>query len=789
MRQRGTPSSCIVRAVVALLAGHLLASCAAPQVRNGDGSPKQVISGDNPRKRKGFGPPPPGHPRIVGEAVPASVLDGSAQLSAGPELAFSFIGPRPLSGDSWSGGGASGGRCVGIACHPTLASVAYVASASGGIWKTTDAGVNWTPVSDGAPILNHGAITLDPSHPDAVWAGTGEYPTGSTGAGVLRSLDGGATWTQFGAAALGSAQCSGIAIAPSDDPAMPSAIHWTGSLGYRVSRNGGATWSTATGLGTNCSSLLLHPTDANIVFVARHGVGVYKSTNAGASFTQLAGGLPTSGLQRIVIAMARSQPDRLLALCINGSGGVLGLYRSDNAGTDWTLLPNTPDFTLPQGWYDASIAIDPTNPNHFFGGGVDPYSVAGIVESNDGGASWTSISSTGGRIHPDHHWTAWGADGIPWFAHDGGVSRRVNGTWQNRSGTLAAVQLYAIDQHDTSEHAIVVGSQDAGSARKTTSSLSFAQTVTGDGGACETDPSNISRSWATYVYLSVWRCTNSNCTEISGAWSGDQRDWISPIALDVNTPTTLYAGSNRIWANTAAQSGATWTAISTTSVANAGTISCIAPVHGMPGHLWVANSRGGIHRTTDGGATWLVARGSDAVSIGAVCPKPGTSTTAYAIRWASTGTRVIKTVNGTSWTTLSLALPSGVTPQCMAIDWGRGIPGIVIGTGNGVWSSFDHGFSWTRSGATLPNVNCNQVQIDPENRTVLLATYGRGAWRSPLPNPADLDLNGTVDGGDLGAMLSQWGVCTSTIGCSGDLNLDGSIDGADLGLLLTNFGV
>ncbi len=775
-------------AVAAIAAVVLLAACAPPAVRAPDGSPLRTISGENPRKRKGYGPPPPGHPRIVGEAVPQAVLDGTAGLAPGAELAWTFIGPRPLANDYWAGNGSSGGRVVGIACHPTNPAIAYAASASGGIWKTVDTGVSWTPVSDQAPILNHGAITMDRQHPDAIWAGTGEYTEDTTGAGVLRSLDGGQTWTQLGAAVLGTSQCSGIAVVSSDDPGVPAAVHWTGTLGYRVSRDGGTTWTSGIGLGSDCSSLVVHPADPNIVYVARYGNGIYKSTNGGSNFAKLAGGLPTTGLFRIVLAVAPSQPSTLLALFINSSGGLLGLYRTTDDGATWSLLPGVPNFPTPQGWYDASISIDPANPNHYFGGGVDTYSVAGIVESTNAGASWTDISSSGGRIHPDHHWVAWGADGVPWFAHDGGVSRRVGSTWQNRSGNLGAVQIYAIDQHDTLTNTIVIGTQDAGSARKTSSSLTFTQTVGGDGGACETDPATSSLTWATYPYLVVYRCINSNFVEITGPWSGDNRDWISPIALDLSSPTTLYAGSNRVWMNTAAPTGNTWTAISTSTVASGGTISCIAPVPGLPGHLWVGNSRGGVYRTTDGGATWLLARSADNVAIGTICPMPGDPTTAYICRVTSTSTRVLRTSNGTTWQSVTGTLPSGITAQCLAIDWDRGLPGMVVGSGAGVYASFDQGVTWIRSGSTLPNVNTSQLQINATSRTVLLATYGRGAWRSSLPGPADLNADGSVDGADLGVILSQWGPCTATFGCAGDLNHDGQVDGGDLGILLSSFG-
>jgi photosystem II stability/assembly factor-like uncharacterized protein len=776
-----------VTAVVAIAAAVLLAACAPPAVRAPDGSPLPSISGENPRKRKGYGPPPPGYDRIVGDSVPDEVLSGQWRFGTGPELQWTFIGPRPLAGDYWAGGGNSGGRFVSIACHPTDPAIAYGASASGGIWKTVDAGVNWTPMSDGSAILNHGAIAIDPVHHDAIWAGTGEYTMASKGAGVLRSLDGGQTWTLLGATTFGSQSCSGIEVVPGKSADMPAVVHWAGSFGYWASRDGGATWTLS--LNGSCSSLVIHPTNPSIVYVARRSGGIFKSTNGGLTFTALAGGLPASGFERIVLAISRSQPNTMLAAFANTSGGLQGLYRTNDAGTTWTRLNATPNFPSPQAWYDLCVSIDPANPNRYLCGGVDPtYAVAGVIESTNAGASWSDITLSGGRIHPDQHWIAWGADGVAWFAHDGGVSRRVGSSWQNRSSTLGAVQIYAIDQHDTLTNTIVIGTQDAGAARKTGSGLTFTQTVTGDGGSCETDPTSSSLSYATYPYLAVYRVINTSPQNITGPWSSDLRDWISPIALDPNANAVLFAGSNRVWRNSSAPNGSSWTAISTTTVADGGTLSVIAPVPGLAGHLWVGNSRGGIWRTTDGGATWIQARVQDGIKIASICPEPGSATVAYAARWTVGASRVLATTNGLTWTSVTGSLPGASTTQCLAVDWARGTPGLIVGTGAGIYASFDQGVNWTRSGSTLPNVNISQLHIDPQDRTVIAATFGRGAWRSPLPRVPDLNADGFVDGADLGLLLAGWGPCASTLACSADLNGDGFIDGSDLGELLSSYG-
>jgi hypothetical protein len=774
-------------AVASLAALPLLPGCSAPAVRDADGRPLAVIDSESPRQRKGMGPPPYQYWRIVGEPMPEEAYGLEPAAAAVTSMAWSFVGGRPVRNEYWSGNADAGGRVVSIACHPSNAAVAYAASASGGIWKTVDSGANWTPLTDGQQSLNHGAVAIDRTYPESVYAGTGEYTTGSSGVGLLRSTDGGASWSLLSSQV--GPDCSGLFVSPGSSGSAPSAIHHTGSGGYRRSINGGLTWTNP--ITGSCSSLAVDPTNPLRVFVGVNGVGIRRSNDGGTSFTTLAGGLPASGFSRVVLAIAPSNPLVLYAAFVNPStSGLLGFYRTSDGGGSWTQLTATPDFPKPQAWYDLSVGVDPANPDHVFCGGVSPvYATAGVIETVNGGASWTEISGSGGQIHPDQHWVAFGADGTPWFGCDGGVWRRVSGQWVNCNATLAAIQNYTINQHPDDPNRMMGGTQDNGSAATTDGSLGWPQVQTGDGGFGAYDRSSLNRIYTTFVYLRIYRINNGSTSNITGPWTGDPREWIAPIVIDPNDSQRLYAGSNRLWVNAAASSTATWTAISTSGIADGGTISAIEPVAGLPGVVWVANSAGGIWRTLDGGTNWARMRAADNVYVTVIDAQPGSDSVAFAARNASTGTRLLRTVNGTTWSDVSGTLPSGASAKALAVDWGRGLPAAYVGTGAGIYATWDSAATWVKDGADLPNVNIGQLEIDAQRRTIIAGTYGRGAWRSPMPLAADLNLDGVVNGADLGILLGEWGPCVGTgWGCRGDLNRDGAVTGADLGILLGQWG-
>ncbi len=777
-------------ATLVAFAASALTGCQSttPRTRDADGRALVTIACESPRKRPGYGPPPFEYWRIVGGTVPkAGFALENTQDAPGP-MSWTFVGPRPVTSEYWSGNADAGGRVASIACHPTNSAVAYIGTASGGVWKTTNSGTNWTPVTDAMPNLNSGAVCIDRNFPESVYAGTGEYVSGSQGDGLYRSFDGGSTWSAVASASTLGSRCSGLEVISGTTAAVPAAIHWTGSSGYRRSTNDG-TWSSAS-LTSDCSSLAVNRTDPQQVYVAKKSGGIYKSTNGGTSFTLLAGGLPTTGFTRIVLAIAPSAPTTLYGAFVNTSGALEGLYKTTNAGVNWTKLTATPNFPGSQGWWDLSISVDPTNANHLYCGGVSPvFSVAGVIESSDGGASWTEISASGGQIHPDQQCIAFGANNAPWFGCDGGIWRRSSNQWINCNATLAAIQNYTIAQHPTDPNRMMAGTQDNGANGTSTGSIAWEQLQTGDGGFGAYNASNYTTLYTTYVYLKVYRLVNSTQTNISGPWSSDTREWIAPLVSDANAANTLLGGTNRLWSNTAAMTSSTWTAISDTTVADGGTVTAIATVKGVSNTIWVGNSQGGVWRTTNSGTAWTRIRNIDGVRITTICTRPNSASDAIISRDASSGSRVLRTINASTWTDVTGTLPAGVGGQTLAVDWGRTVPTMYLGSGAGIYASFSLGASWVKNGTDLPNVNIGQLEIDVLRRTIIAGTYGRGAWRSSMPLAADINADGLVNGADLSGVLAAWGSCPASGLCPADVNSSGVVDGADLSAVLSAWSV
>lgn len=717
-----------IKTLTTLIALFLISGCQMTSLRNDHGMK--------------FGPAPPGYERIVGEPVPGwtpqDMMGGNRQ-AGDPLMQWDVIGPKPILDEFWSGNDDASGRVVSIATHPTNPDIVYIASASGGMWKTTDGGATWVPKTDELSILNHGHVALDPSNPETVYLGTGEYTMLSSGDGLFRSTDGGTTFTRIGTTAEVGNQCSKIKI----DPTNSDIIHLTGRGGYVRSVDGGANWETP--LTGSCSDLALNPNDPSIVYVARHGTGVYKSTDGGASFTQLTNGLPSSGVNRIVMAMADSNPSVLYVAIINGSSGLLGMYKTTDAGASWTQLTNTPNFPSPQGWYDCFVGVDPTDEDAVYAGGVFPtYAVAGVIRTTNGGASWTDITigGNGVQLHPDQHAIGFGPDGEMWIGNDGGVWSSVDGgqTWLNHNNQLTVTQNYSIAVHPNNPALVTGGTQDNGTVGRDLGTDQWPQVLGGDGGFLAYDFDSPTRRYTTYVYLTVYRISaGGSATNISGPWSGDPKNFIAPLVMDPSDSRTLLGGTNRVWRTTSASTSATWTAISTSSVSGGGRLNAIAvgPDTASPSNNIYTGSTNGRVFFTSNGSTWSDrSSGLPGSGVSDIMVSPVDEADAYVSFFRSTGGRVYKTTNtGMSWINVTGSLPTGVTPRAMAIDWEFNPPGIYVGSGAGVYVSLDNGVTWTKDGADLPNVNIGDLFIDFERAEITAGTFGRGAWRSPLARP------------------------------------------------------
>src|SRR6185436_12717280 len=405
-----------------------------------------------------------------------AVRSGKTGLrSAGLQDAWKLIGPKPIN---FSAGFITSGRVTAIAVDPRSNDVIYIGGADGGIWKTTDGGTTWTPLTDQEASLSTGAIALDPSNPDIVYVGTGEQNfavDNYNGAGILKSVDGGRTWTNI-PGPFANSRIGALAVKPDDGNIILAAS----ILGLHRSTDAGLTW-TLVNAGT-AVAVFFDPQQPNVAWSANGNIrgnaanGVYRSTDGGATWTIMRGtGTSTipSGTSagRIEVVPLLTSPNSALAAVavpLGTAATLIDIYKTTDGGQRWTRL-NAPNFcgTNGQCWYDLIVRPSPTDPDIIFAGGVN------MIRSLNGGATWTTLPSNGGATgapHVDHHAVVFSNDGRRFYnGNDGGawhtdVFTGNNIVWNNLNATLSLTQYYpAISIHPTNPNLTLGGAQDNGS--------------------------------------------------------------------------------------------------------------------------------------------------------------------------------------------------------------------------------------------------------------------------------------------------------------------------------------
>jgi photosystem II stability/assembly factor-like uncharacterized protein len=450
--------------------------------------------------------------------------------------------------------GAVSGRVSVITLDPRYDGVSnqtvYIGAALGGVWRSTDDGENWSPLTDDQPSLAMGAIAIDPSNPDIIYAGTGEaHDAGDSyyGAGLLKSTDAGKSWAvitgpvppgESKLAAFINAAFSALAI----DPLNSSTIYAATQRGYVSSATGvaarvpvhsqglwrsddaGATWTliNPAGLGPDrpASDVVIDPRDSRRVLAAFAGEGIFWSANRGEPDSwEKATGLPETGLLRIKLAagpgFSQGQDSTVYAAVAANYGGrsfgdLLGIFKSTDGGLNWTRV-RSPQ-SRGNSNYNLALAVDPFDANIlYYGTQANAVNNGGTLwRSRDGGETWTDLSrgdGVSGGLHADTHWIAISPvrrDTL-FTANDGGVWRTGNATgdpvaWTNLNRTLSITQFYTIALHPSDPAVLLGGTQDNGTVRSA-GDVSWALARGGDGGATLIDQSNPDVVYHTFLNL------------------------------------------------------------------------------------------------------------------------------------------------------------------------------------------------------------------------------------------------------------------------------------------------
>ncbi|HVF19062.1 MAG TPA: hypothetical protein VNA14_02330 [Mycobacteriales bacterium] len=699
-----------------------------------------------------------------------------------------------LAGAPWQLMGPTnvGGRVLDLAVDATQDDTLYIAAATGGVWKSVDAGLTYTPSWPANQTQSVGALAV--GRDGTLYAGTGEAGPGGgsvtfAGNGIYRSRDKGRTWQNVG---LRGAGAFGKIVVDPKNPKIVFAAA-TGNLftqggqrGLYRSTDGGNSWQLVlrgANARTGAVDIAIDPTDPRKVYATTWdrirypthrvyggpGSGVYRSVNGGTTWQRVVDG-PTgetpADTGRIAISVAASQPKRLYAHVIATNGVHAGFFRSDDAGVTWIDVPIAATIAgnaSSYGWWFGRIFVDPKDANRLFVPGVD------LVESRDGGLTAIPHSNTTagvvagftpiGNPHADQHAMVWHprvANRV-YLANDGGMyTSRANGLPGTWVGGLSQgwTQHYSVGVSRQQPGRIVTGLQDnlcqrsylVGGVTRPDSWTKYG--LCGDGLQTLINPDN---DLVVYGCSQYGSCTRSDDGGFSfrplGATQSDRRGWWTPLQFDPSDPNVMYYGGNVL--NRSTDGGLTWTAISDDLSTDPeqldeggyqiyGVITWVAASPSDPNRLIVGTDEGLIWTTTDLGETWRRA------SAPKVTPKawitrvgfdPKNANVVYATysgyRSGSNRAHVMRSTNfGRTWTDITGNLP--VAPVNEIITVGSGT--LIVGTDVGVFLSRDAGRRWLAVGKGLPTVPILDLEFDRASDTLTAATFGRGIMRVTLPD-------------------------------------------------------
>jgi photosystem II stability/assembly factor-like uncharacterized protein len=646
--------------------------------------------------------------------------------------AWTSMGPT-----STPGGYAGLGRINAVAFHPTNNNIIWVGSPSGGLWKTTNGGTNWSTNTDNFSLLGVSGICVAPSNPDIIYVATGDGDAGDTRSiGVLKSTDGGTTWSATG---LSFAVSSGVLIRklvmdPNDENNLIAA---TSSGLYRTT-NGGTTWPSVQA--GNFYDVEAQPGSASDNFYACTGSIIYRSTNNGGAWTNVQ---TIAGSGRIALGVSNADNTVVVALSSKASdSGYNGLYRSTDSGGSYVLQSNTPNLLGyesdgsdggGQGWYDLCVTLDPTNASIVYVGGVN------IWKSTDAGVNWTlnaywyNLGNGTPTVHADKHAFEWQNNNTLFSGNDGGIYKTTNGgtSWTDLSSTLVISQMYRLGVSQTNQ-AVITGLQDNGTKFRNNAGT-WSDHIGGDGMECSINPSNAANMYAEYQFGNIFRTTNTggSWTDISvnipGAVGGTGA-WITPHIISAFNNNTIYAAYKNVYKST--DQGNNWTQISTGLSATNLEILAEAP---SDANVLYAGRSNALYRTTNGGTSWnTMTVPGGAGSLVYLVVKPDDANTIYAAMSNYTaGNKVYKSVNGgATWTNISGSLPN-LPANCLLYHKGSN-EGLYVGIDVGVYYRDNTTGAWAVHGTGLPNVIVDELDIRYATGKLRAATYGRGLWETDI---------------------------------------------------------
>lgn len=672
------------------------------------------------------------------------------------------------------------GRVTALIAHPADPKRLYAGAAAGGVWRSTDGGLHWEDCWPEWINPHIGALAFDPADPATVFCATGEAnvsPDAYPGSGIAVTHDGGDHWELVADAAAEALPRRIGAVYP--DPHRPGRV-FIGGINLTESQFGGLYWSEDAGKSWHrenyfsrnsywCHAIVSHP-DGTVfaaLYLGGPQTGIWRKT--GRSWTRLGNGMPGGDLMgRISLAIASSNPDILYALASDRSGrSVLGVYRSCDRGASWTSIGGKEFENDNQARYNNTIAVHPSDPRIMACGVVD------VHISRDGGTHWTRASQwnappeSPAYVHGDQHALLLPGGDLIYAAGDGGVfaSRDLGANWEPRLTGMCNTMFYNIDVAPADGKVMCGGTQDNGTLLGGVRERpgDWMRVLFGDGAWTAFHPRE-----TTHVYGSTSAIHIHHHTAAQhwgpDTWRDKTPEALTPaehaqvaiavLAIDPDSPSTLWFGSRRLWRTT--DDAHTWESVSPVFDGSAVTAIEIPPA--APDQVWVGTMSGGVYRSMDRGANWsgdlsgpevperyisriethprsaerlvLTVAGTGVVSR--MVPLH-TQRSAYGIAAAKEDSlkHVFYSDNsGIAWRAIDSPEMPDVAYHAAVFETHEPYR-LFVANDCGVWMTADLA-KWTDVSAGLPNAIVNDLVYHHKERALIVATYGRGVWRAVM---------------------------------------------------------
>ncbi len=690
------------------------------------------------------------------------------------------------------------GRSTSLALDPKEPDLVYLGTAAGGLWQSSDRGVTWTPQTDYLNVLSVGAIAVDPSRPLGLFMGTGEanltidsFPglgiyrfreeflnIGSSERGLLPNRIGSIAVDPFdpdhiliGSATIVQGDVSGL----HEGRQVGEAFEWRFRCALEFDEVSGYARKSGTEVAHDapyrCHCVLFHPGKKGFVFAAvdMRGwrSGIWRSCDAGATWTQLRVGLPaTERFGRVSLALCEADPDVIWAYAGNQRGGMLGVFRSNNLGETWSSVGQSHFINETHNSYANCIVAHPKDPGWVICGGKD------LHRTKDGGRTWQQITEWDlpqedpNFAHPYHHALVTTADGFVYDANDGGMNFSANfgDTWECRSKDLVSTMVRGVDIAGSDGKIISCALQNAGLLLHKAGDPEghFQADVAGKGGTLVFDPDDPEHRVAVEFDKKLsWHAAGEGWSWVVP--EGIEEDEVDPtsrpcLTIDKSprkrtTPRALLMGTTRLWKSR--DGGRSWSPVSVDL--DFSPVSAVAISSANPRVMYAATEFGAFFRSEDGGNTWsenlagldlpcqyitcvqVHPANSRHVFVGVGANPPDTKRSEHPAHI------FVSTDGGETWRT---ADPNGTLPDVAlnAMALGLGDPRtIYAATDFGVYRGIAEdcqNYTWEDISGPLPRAFVMDVVVHEPSQTLTVATYGRGLFRHVIGSyePSGFDL-------------------------------------------------